>query len=127
MEEMELGFAFVGAVLAFASVALGAFGAHALKGKISETMLEVFHTGAQYEMYHSLALVAVGIMLRLGIGNSMVQVAGWLFVVGILLFSGSLYVLSITGRRGFGAITPLGGLCFLGGWALFAIGVALAM
>ncbi|WP_026963695.1 DUF423 domain-containing protein [Alicyclobacillus pomorum] len=124
---MELGFAFVGAVLAFASVALGAFGAHALKGKISETMLEVFHTGAQYEMYHSLALVAVGIMLRLGIGNSMVQVAGWLFVVGILLFSGSLYVLSITGRRGFGAITPLGGLCFLGGWALFAIGVALAM
>ncbi len=90
-------------------------------------MLEVFHTGAQYEMYHSLALVAVGIMLRLGIGNSMVQVAGWLFVVGILLFSGSLYVLSITGRRGFGAITPLGGLCFLGGWALFAIGVALAM
>ncbi|CAM3761551.1 DUF423 domain-containing protein [Alicyclobacillus pomorum] len=122
-----MGFAFVGAVLAFASVALGAFGAHALKGKISETMLEVFHTGAQYEMYHSLALVAVGIMLRLGIGNSMVQVAGWLFVVGILLFSGSLYVLSITGRRGFGAITPLGGLCFLGGWALFAIGVALAM
>ncbi len=118
-----MGFAVVGAVLACASVALGAFGAHALKGKISEGMLEVFHTGAQYEMYHSLALIAVGIMVRLGVGTPMIQVAGWLFALGVVLFSGSLYVLSLSGRRGFGAITPLGGLCFLGGWVLFAIGV----
>jgi uncharacterized membrane protein YgdD (TMEM256/DUF423 family) len=123
-EEIVLGFVFVGAVLAFASVALGAFGAHALKGKISENMLEVFHTGAQYEMYHSLALIAVGIVLRMGIGSQVLEVAGWLFAIGIVLFSGSLYALSLTGKRALGAITPLGGLCFLAGWVLFAIGVA---
>ncbi len=118
-----MGFSMVGAVFAFVSVALGAFGAHALSGRISEDMLNVFRTGVQYEMYHALALIAVGVMLRIGIGGRMMHISGWLFVVGIILFSGSLYVLSTSGVKILGAITPVGGLCILAGWVLFLIGI----
>lgn len=114
----------IGAVFAFLSVALGAFGAHALKKRLSEDMLAVYEKGVTYEMYHAFALIAAGIVLRMGIGTQMMHIAGWLFVIGIFLFSGSLYLLSLSGKRALGAITPLGGICFLAGWVLFILGVA---
>ncbi|WAH35935.1 DUF423 domain-containing protein [Alicyclobacillus dauci] len=119
-----MGFAVTGAVFAFLSVALGAFGAHALKDRLSPDMLSVFHTGDQYQMYHALALIAVGILLRMGIGGRAMHISGWLFAVGVVLFSGSLYALSTTGVKALGAITPLGGLCFLAGWVFFVIALA---
>ncbi|GMA62431.1 DUF423 domain-containing protein [Alicyclobacillus fastidiosus] len=118
-----MGFAVAGAVFAFLSVALGAFGAHALKDRISADMLNVFHTGDQYQMYHALALLAVGILIRMGVGGRMMNISGWLFSVGIILFSGSLYLLSTTGVKALGAITPIGGVCFLAGWIFFIIGL----
>lgn len=118
-----MGFAAAGAIFAFLSVALGAFGAHALKDKLSADMLNVFHTGDQYQMYHALALIAVGIMIKLSIGGRTMHWAGWLFAIGIVLFSGSLYLLSTTGVTALGAVTPIGGVCFLAGWVLFVIAV----
>lgn len=113
----------IGAVLGFLSVALGAFGAHALKDKLSSDMLDVYDKGVVYQMYHALALLAVGILSHLGIGHSLLGVAGWLFLVGVILFSGSLYMLSLSGKRALGAITPIGGLCFLAGWLLLFLAV----
>lgn len=121
---MDMGFATAGAVFAFLSVALGAFGAHALKAHISADMLNVYHTGVQYEMFHALALIAVGVMIRLGVHGNSMHISGWLFAIGIVLFSGSLYVLSTSGVKALGAVTPLGGLCFLAGWIFFIIGIA---
>jgi uncharacterized membrane protein YgdD (TMEM256/DUF423 family) len=118
-----MGFAVTGAVFAFLSVALGAFGAHGLKGKLSADMLNVFNTGVQYEMFHALALIAVGIMLKLGFTGRAMHISGWLFAIGVVLFSGSLYVLSTSGVKVLGAITPIGGLCFLAGWVFFIIGI----
>lgn len=108
----------LGAVFGFLSVALGAFGAHALRDRLSAQMLGVYEKGVMYEMYHALALLAVGILFHLGLGQHLLSLAGWLFALGIVLFSGSLYILSLSGKRVFGAITPIGGLCFLAGWAL---------
>nr|WP_074692111.1 DUF423 domain-containing protein [Alicyclobacillus hesperidum] len=119
-----LGFAIAGAVFAFLSVAIGAFGAHVMADRMSADMLNVYHTGDQYQMYHALALLAVGILLHLGIGGRAMHWAGWLFSVGIVLFSGSLYVLSISGVKALGAITPIGGLCFLAGWICMIVGFA---
>lgn len=121
-----VGFAMAGAIFAFLSVAVGAFGAHALSGKISSDMLNVFHTGDQYQMYHALALIAVGILIRMGIGGRFMHTSGWLFSIGIVLFSGSLYLLSTTGTKAvlIGAVTPIGGLCFLAGWIFFVIALA---
>lgn len=116
---MERLFLSLGAISGFLSVALGAFGAHALKRRLSQDLLETFHTGAQYQMYHALALLAVGLFAARAASPAM-SFAGWLFVAGTILFSGSLYALSMSGVRLFGAITPVGGLCFLAGWALFA-------
>lgn len=116
-----MGFAAVGAIFAFLSVALGAFGAHALKSHISADMLSVYHTGVEYQMYHALALIAVGILIRVGVGTRSLHISGWLFAIGIILFSGSLYLLSTTGVKVLGAITPIGGVCFLAGWVLFVI------
>ncbi|GMA50387.1 membrane protein [Alicyclobacillus contaminans] len=112
----------VGAVCGFLAVALGAFGAHALKSRLSSDRLEVYETGVTYQMYHALALVGTGILAHLGVGGTLISVAAWLFLAGIILFSGSLYVLCLSGKRAFGAITPLGGLCFLAGWALLLAG-----
>lgn len=109
----------LGAVFAFLAVAAGAFGAHALKTILSAEMLAVFDTAVRYQMYHALALFVAGWAgdrYRL----ELVRAAGWLFVLGIVLFSGSLYLLSFSGIRWLGAVTPLGGLAFLGGWALLA-------
>jgi len=115
-------FLFLASAFGFLSVAIGAFGAHALKDRISPEMLEINHTGSQYQMYHSLALLAVAILLKFYPDSKLFNAAGWLFVVGIIFFSGSLYLLSLTGVRILGAITPIGGLCFLGGWACILIG-----
>jgi uncharacterized membrane protein YgdD (TMEM256/DUF423 family) len=106
----------VGAVFAFFGVALGAFGAHALRDRLSTEMLAIYQTGVQYQMIHALAMVALGAQERVP-----VRVTGWLFAVGVVVFSGSLYALALTGIRMFGAITPLGGLAFLIGWAILAV------
>ena len=99
------------------AVALGAFGAHGLRAMVTPEMLAVFETGARYQMYHALALVAIGLAFARLEGRT-VAAAAWLFVAGTVLFSGSLYVLTLTGTRWWGAVTPLGGVAFLAGWAL---------
>ena len=101
------------------AVVLGAFGAHTLKGRIEPELLTVFDTGVRYHMYHALALLAVA-RARLS-GVRLQAAAGWLFLAGMALFSGSLYVLSLTGVRWLGAITPLGGLAFILGWLCLAL------
>lgn len=120
---MDRTFALSGAISAFLAVAAGAFGAHALRARLAPDMLAVFETGARYQMYHALALFAVAWASNHWAGSP-VRVAGWLFIGGTVLFSGSLYLLSLTGTRWLGAITPFGGLLFLCGWASLAIGVA---
>jgi len=119
-----MAFAIWGGVFAFLAVALGAFGAHVLGDKLSTEMMSVYHTGDQYQMYHALALIAVGILLRLHPDSRLLSAAGWLFAVGIVLFLGSLYALSISGVKVLGAITPIGGLCFLAGWICFILALA---
>lgn len=117
---MDRTFLLIGSVLGFLGVAFGAFGAHGLRGQISPEMLAVFQTGVQYQMYHVIALLAVAAALgRYGRARLLV-LAGWLFVTGIVLFSGSLYALALTGTGTFGAVTPIGGLGFLAGWACLA-------
>jgi uncharacterized membrane protein YgdD (TMEM256/DUF423 family) len=101
--------------LGLIGVAAGAFGAHALRTRISPEMLAVFNTGVLYHLVHAAALAAVAVASARWPSNTMTA-AGWLFVAGILLFSGSLYLLAVTGVRPLGAITPIGGVCFLGGW-----------
>lgn len=105
---------------AMLAVALGAFGAHALKGRLDEYALGVFQTAVQYHFYHSLALLAVGVLAVSQPQTVLLKTSGWMFFLGILVFSGSLYLLSTTGVRWLGAITPLGGLAFLAGWACLA-------
>lgn len=118
---MERTFFALGAVLAGLGVALGAFGAHALKARLSPDMLAVWETGVRYQIYHALALLAVAWALARWPGSA-VQASGWLFVAGTLLFSGSLYALALSGVRGLGAVTPLGGVAWIAGWALLAWG-----
>jgi uncharacterized membrane protein YgdD (TMEM256/DUF423 family) len=119
---MERTFAGLGAVFGFLAVALGAFGAHALKARLTPEDLEIFETGVRYQMYHALALFAVAwAATRWPEGNT--SLAGWAFVVGILIFSGSLYLLVGTGARWLGAITPLGGVALLVGWATLALSI----
>lgn len=111
----------IGGALAGLGVAAGAFGAHALRARLAPDMLEVFHTGAMYQLFHGIAIVAVaGAMSHFH--RARLRAACWLFVAGIVLFSGSLYTLALTGTRIFGAITPLGGLAFLAGWILVVAG-----
>ena len=107
------------------AVAAGAFAAHALRERLSPELLDVFQTGATYQMYHALALLAVGILLaRFSVGGSAwLSVAGWLFLGGTILFSGSLYALALSGTRWLGAITPIGGVAFLLGWLALAVGI----
>lgn len=112
-------FVSVGAISAGISVAAGAFGAHGLRGKISEEMLNVFETAARYQMYHALGLILIG-LVAMQKDSGMLQSAGYLMIVGTVLFSGSLYALSLGGPRFLGPITPLGGLSFMIAWGLFA-------
>jgi uncharacterized membrane protein YgdD (TMEM256/DUF423 family) len=114
---MEKFFFSAGAVAAFVGVALGAFGAHSLKTKLSPDMLAIFEVGVRYQLYHALGLFAVAwAATRWPEAN--VNAAGWAFIAGIIIFSGTLYLLSVTGLRWLGAITPIGGLAFLAGWAI---------
>jgi len=119
---MDRVFAACGALSACLAVAAGAFGAHALRTRLSAELLAVFETAARYQMYHALALLGVAFALTRW-PSAPVRVAGWLFLAGTVLFSGSLYLLALTGTRWLGAITPLGGLCFLAGWLSWALGV----
>jgi uncharacterized membrane protein YgdD (TMEM256/DUF423 family) len=117
---MERLFFGLGSVFAFLGVAAGAFGAHALRERIGIDRLDTFKTGAQYQLIHALALLAVAFATTRWPGG-LTTAAGWLFVAGIVLFSFSLYALAITDVKVLGAITPLGGLCFLIGWVCLAV------
>jgi len=108
------------AVLMFAGVAAGAFGAHALKARLAPDEVAIWQTAVQYHVWHALGLLVAGLLLVHRPESAPLGVASWLFVAGIALFSGSLYMLALTGIRGIGAITPIGGIAFLGGWAAFA-------
>lgn len=110
----------LGSLSAFVAVAAGAFGAHALRSRLPADLLAVFETGARYQMYHALGLLAVAWAAARWPGPWPPR-AGWLFVAGTVLFSGSLYALALTGLRWFGAVTPLGGLAFLAGWLCLAL------
>ncbi len=99
---------------------MGAFGAHALRPGFSNKMMEVYQTAVDYQMWHALGLVLIGILLRFYRESKLLHWAGWLMFFGIVVFSGSLYTLSISGMRWLGAITPLGGISFLAAWVLMA-------
>jgi uncharacterized membrane protein YgdD (TMEM256/DUF423 family) len=111
----------IGAWLGAVGVALGAFGAHGLKARVSAEMVVIWETGARYHVMHALALLATGWACERWPGTA-TAAAGWLFLAGIVVFSGSLYALALTGVRSLGAITPIGGLCFIAGWAALALG-----
>ena len=111
-----------GAVLGGLAVALGAFGAHGLKGSLTPDRLEVYEVGVRYQMYHALALI-LGAVAYAKWGGAALIWAGWLFVAGTVVFSGSLYILALTGTRWWGAVTPIGGACLLAGWVLFVWGI----
>jgi uncharacterized membrane protein YgdD (TMEM256/DUF423 family) len=108
------------AILLFAAVAAGAFGAHALKSRIAPDMMTVYQTAVQYHFWHGLGLLAVGMLIAQRPDSGVLGVAAWLLVAGVLLFSGSLYALAVTGIRGFGAVTPIGGVALLAAWAAVA-------
>ena len=116
---MDRFFFIAGSISAFLGVALGAFAAHGLRTKLSPEMFNIFEVGVRYHMYHALALLAVAWASSRWPGGS-ITAAGWLFLAGTIIFSGSLYLLSLTGLRWLGAITPVGGLAFLLGWLLLA-------
>ncbi len=118
---MDRLFILFGSLSAFLGVGLGAFGAHALRSRLSTDLLAIFEIGVRYQMYHALGLLAVGFAYARW-PSVFVIAAGWAFVAGTILFSGSLYALAFTGVRGWGAVTPFGGLAFLAGWLCLAWG-----
>jgi uncharacterized membrane protein YgdD (TMEM256/DUF423 family) len=112
----------VAAILGGLSVVAGAFGSHALRETISERSLEIFDVGVRYQMYHALALLLVAVLIsRTPSPPINLMASGWLFIIGIVIFSGSLYALSLTGIKILGAITPFGGIAFILGWIALAI------
>ena len=116
---MERIFFLSGAISAFIGVAAGAFGAHGLEDRLNADMLSVFEIGVRYQMYHAFGLLAAAWAYSKW-PSKLVSTGGWLFVIGTVLFSGSLYLLSITGLKWFGAVTPFGGVAFLAGWICLA-------
>lgn len=115
-------FLFIASILGGLSVAAGAFASHALKEKLTERAAEIFETGARYQMYHALALLLVALLLSRAEAPQLTLVAaGYAFIIGVILFSGSLYALSLTGIKWLGPITPLGGVAFLVGWGCLAV------
>lgn len=109
------------AVSGFTGVALGAFAAHGLRGRLPEGMLAVFQTGVQYQLWHTAALIGVALLLLRQPDSTVFKLSGGLFVLGILLFSGSLYLMALAGWR-VGMVTPMGGVCFLAAWLCFGLG-----
>ena len=120
MNAVDRTFLLLGAILGFLGVALGAFGAHGLRNRLSPDMLAVFETGVRYQMYHVFALLSVSAAIGHAGSARLLVTAGWCFLAGILIFSGSLYALALTSTGVLGAITPIGGLAFLAGWACLA-------
>lgn len=118
---MQVIFFVMGGFSGALGVALGAFGAHALKSRLSPERLETFETGVRYQMYHALALLVAAFAVGSWSSSILPVAAGWLFVAGTLLFSGSLYLLVLTDRRWWGAVTPLGGVAFIAGWVCLAL------
>jgi uncharacterized membrane protein YgdD (TMEM256/DUF423 family) len=114
-----MNFVRIGAILGFLGVALGAFGAHALREKLSPSLLQTWHTAVLYHMLHAVALLALGLYARAS--GADVKVGGALLFAGVIVFSGSLYALALTGIKPLGAITPVGGLLLLAGWAWLAL------
>lgn len=112
-----------GALSAALSVILGAFAAHTLKSRMPPETLAIFQTGVQYQFYHSLGMIFIGIIVQFTESSTLLTAAGWLMLAGILIFSGSLYIICLTGIRGFGMITPVGGTAFIVAWVMLAIGV----
>lgn len=107
-------------LLMAAGVALGAFGAHGLRTRLAPDLLVIYETGVRYHLVHGMAAVLCVLLAR-GTGGRRAEVAGWLFAVGTVVFSGSLYVLALTGERWLGAVTPVGGVCWIAGWLLLAV------
>lgn len=118
---LSRAFISLGSVNAFLAVAFGAFGAHMIRNKLPEGLYTVYQTGVSYQFYHALGLIGVGLLL-MHLRHTLIKMAGWFMLAGIIIFSGSLYVLSLSGVRGWGAVTPIGGLSFLAAWLLLAIG-----
>jgi len=116
-------FLILGAIAMFTAVALGAFGAHALKGELAPDLLAIYRTGVEYHFYHALGLLAVGLLSLRMPQSKPLRASGALMATGIVVFSGSLYLLALTGVRALGAATPFGGVAFLLAWALFALAV----
>lgn len=122
-KNMSKLFLILGSINAAAAVTMGAFGAHSLKTKLSQDMLSVFQTAVQYHFYHSLGLLIVGLLAIYLKPEKHIKIAGWMMFMGIILFSGSLYLLSITGIRWLGIITPFGGIAFILSWIFIAVAV----
>jgi uncharacterized membrane protein YgdD (TMEM256/DUF423 family) len=118
--DRERRFVLIGAVSGLLTVALGAFGAHALDGRLSEERLEWFHTAVRWQGLHALAIIAAGLVSGRRYGR-FAPAAGWLFTLGSVVFCGSLYLLAFSGVRAFGAVTPIGGVLWLAGWAALAM------
>jgi uncharacterized membrane protein YgdD (TMEM256/DUF423 family) len=118
MADARSGWISIGALNAALAVAAGAFAAHGLRERLDARALEVFETGARYHLYHALAIIAAGLVASSAARGA--QTAAWMFQIGIVLFSGSLYALALSGVKGLGAITPIGGLAFLAGWLWLA-------
>ncbi|WP_138756262.1 DUF423 domain-containing protein [Paenibacillus sinopodophylli] len=116
-------FIVLGSIMMVLAVAIGAFGAHALKSRITPDKLKVYEVGVQYHIAHALGLILIGILVSHYPDVQLIKTAGWFLAAGIVLFSGSLYVLSLVKARFLGPLTPLGGLCFMIGWVLVAVGV----
>ncbi len=121
---MDRLFFVLGGISGGLAIALGAFGAHGLRARIAADMLSTFETGVRYHMYHALALIAVAYAITRWTSTGLPAVAGWLFLIGTVLFSGSLYLLAINGQRWLGAITPLGGVAFIAGWVCLVLAAA---
>jgi uncharacterized membrane protein YgdD (TMEM256/DUF423 family) len=118
---MDFRFAFLAAVLGGLAVALGAFGAHALQQRLTPDLLAIFETAVRYQMYHALALLGVALAAQRLPDSVLLYAAGWLFVAGTVVFSGTLYALVFSGVRALGAVTPIGGVALIAGWACLAL------
>jgi uncharacterized membrane protein YgdD (TMEM256/DUF423 family) len=117
-------FFILGGINAALVVMLGAFGAHGLKTKLTAEMLAVYQTGVHYHLFHALGLLAVGLVASQIADSVWLKWSGWLMLAGVILFSGSLYVLSVSGLRWLGMVTPFGGVAFIAAWIVFVIGIA---
>lgn len=116
-------FLMLGTINTFICIALGAFGAHGLKHILSEEMQVIYHAGVQYHFYHAFGLLFVGLLLLHYTKSRLIELSGWLMLLGIILFSVSLYVISLTEMRGLGMITPFGGIAYLTAWAVLSIAI----